>query len=321
MSDLTQDEIDGLIRGEGAAAGGAGDARGEGAVSALDLTRPERSLRGQLPGLELVLDRLVRGLTAGVRPFLGSAPIVSVAAVELVRFVRVIEGLTRPVSLQLVRLAPLRGQAVLVVPAPLVATLLEVAFGGSRGRQAALEERDLSAIQLRALERFGARIMQEVQTAWRPLVALEASLTNHETNPVFVAISPHELVLQIDLRFSVEGTADLGVSLCIPWASLDPVRDRLASTPGHEAAAAVRDERWQESLHHLLGETDLELTAELGRRALSLRQVLALKVGDVVALGTGREGPVVLRVEGQPRFLGAPGISGTHHAVRLTAKL
>jgi flagellar motor switch protein FliM len=321
MSDLTQEEIDALVREEAGASGdAAGRAAGSG-VSALDLTRPERSLRGQLPGLELVLDRLARGLSAALRGYLGFAPAVSVGALELVRFARIVEGLARPMSIQLVRLAPLRGQAVLVVTGPLVGALLEVAFGGSRGRQTSLAERDLSAIELRALERFGARVLQEMQTAWRPVVGLEASLVGHETNPAFVAVPLHELVLQIELRLAVDGAPDLGLSLCVPWAALDPVRDRLAATPGQEVATALGDERWQESMHHLLGETDLELTAELGRRALSLRQVLALKIGDVVALGTGREGPVVVRVEGQPRFLGAPGISGTHHAVRLTAKL
>jgi flagellar motor switch protein FliM len=318
MSDLTQEEVAALVQDD--APGGAAG-RTASTVSTLDLTRPERSLRGQLPGLELALDRLTRALPAGLRAHLGSAPAASVAGIELVRFARVLEGVTRPVSLQLIRLAPLRGLAVLVVPGPLVGALLEIAFGGSRGRQTALQERDLSAIELRALERFGARVMQEVQAAWRPVVAIEPSLAGHETNLAFVTTPPEELVLQVELRLTTDGGADLGLSLCIPWAALDPVRARLAATPGREAAPAVRDGRWQESIQHLLGETDLELTAELGRRALTLRQVLALKVGDVVALGTGREGPVVVRVEGQPRFLGAPGVSGTHHAVRLTAKL
>jgi flagellar motor switch protein FliM len=319
MSDLTQEEIAALVQDDGAPGDAAG--RAAKAVSALDLTRPERSLRGELPGLELVLDRLTRALPGGLRAHLGSAPAASVAGVELVRFARVLEGAARPVSLQLFRLAPLRGLAVLVVPGPLVGALLEVAFGGSRGRQTALGARDLSAIELRALERFGARVLQEVQAAWRPIATLEPTLAGHETNPAYVTVAPEELVLQLDLRLSADGASELGLSLCIPWAALDPLRGRLAATPGREAAPAVRDGHWQESIQDLLGETDLELTAELGRRALSLRQVLALKVGDVVALGTGREGPVVVRVEGQPRFLGAPGVSGTHHAVRLTAKL
>jgi flagellar motor switch protein FliM len=97
------------------------------------------------------------------------------------------------------------------------------------------------------------------------------------------------------------------------------MRARLAAAPGQDAVG-VTGESWDGPLRGLLGDTELELTAELGRRHLSVREVLRLKVGDVVALGTGREGPVLVRVEGQPRFLGAPGVTGARHAVQLTAR-
>ena len=52
-----------------------------------------------------------------------------------------------------------------------------------------------------------------------------------------------------------------------------------------------------------------------------MRQVLNLQVGDVIPLGTGREGPVLLRIEGHPGFTGAPGISGGNNAVRVSGRL
>jgi len=40
----------------------------------------------------------------------------------------------------------------------------------------------------------------------------------------------------------------------------------------------------------------------------------------VLPLRTGREGPVLVRVEGRPRFLAAPGVQGGSNAVRVTAR-
>jgi flagellar motor switch protein FliM len=317
MADLTPEEIDALTKD--GADGPMPAAAGPGAVSTLDLARPERSLRGELPGLDLVLERFARGLPAALRACLGAAPDAAVTEVELVRFARVVETLARPASLQLLRLAPLRGHALLVVPAPLAAAALEVAFGGSRGRQTPLEGREPSAIELRALERLGARVVQELVAAWRPVAALEGAVVRSETDPAYAGVGPGELVVQVAVRLGLDGV-ELGLALCVPWAALDPVRARLGAGPGREAAA-VAEGAWSEPLRALLGETELELTAELGRRRLSVRQVLALRVGDVLPLGTGREGPVVVRVEGRPRFLGAPGVSGTQHAVQLTARL
>jgi len=41
----------------------------------------------------------------------------------------------------------------------------------------------------------------------------------------------------------------------------------------------------------------------------------------VIPLRTGREGPVLVRVEGRPRFLAAPGVLAGSNAVRVTARI
>jgi flagellar motor switch protein FliM len=71
----------------------------------------------------------------------------------------------------------------------------------------------------------------------------------------------------------------------------------------------------------LLAGAELEVAAELGTRRMRVRDVLALAPGDVIPLGTGRDGPVLVRVEGRARFVGAPGMSGGSNAVRVTGRL
>jgi flagellar motor switch protein FliM len=87
--------------------------------------------------------------------------------------------------------------------------------------------------------------------------------------------------------------------------------------PGTEREAPAT--AWSERLRALLDDTDLEVAAELGRARLRVREVLALARGDVITLGAGREGPVVVRVEGRALFLGAPGVAGSSNAVRITS--
>ena len=52
---------------------------------------------------------------------------------------------------------------------------------------------------------------------------------------------------------------------------------------------------------------------------MRLGEVLALRTGDVLTLRTGREEPVIVRVEGQAVFVGAPGVARGSNAVRITA--
>jgi flagellar motor switch protein FliM len=65
----------------------------------------------------------------------------------------------------------------------------------------------------------------------------------------------------------------------------------------------------------------VDVTVDLGTARLALRRVLDLAVGDLVSLDVGRDGPAVVRVAGDARFHGAPGIQGGNNAVRITEPL
>jgi flagellar motor switch protein FliM len=313
---LSQEEVDALLKEapDGTAGGGA-----PAGIRTIDLTSQERSLRGRLPGLEMILDRFVRALRPSLGAYLGKLPQVVVAGVELVKYGRVLERLTPPLVLQLFRLAPLRGQAVLVFQGPLAAALLEVAFGGSPSRHTALAGREFSPIEIRALERLGARVLADLQLACRPLATLEPALVRSETNPRFASVvAPSDLVVLLDLRIELAGVEDAVLSLCIPNAALDPLRERLQAPPGAEREAP--ETAWGDRLRGMLAATEIDVTADLGTVRVTVGEFLRLKPGDVLPLTTGRDGAVVVRVAGAPRFVGAPGVSGANNAVRVSGR-
>jgi flagellar motor switch protein FliM len=329
MSDvLSQDEVDALLKavGDGTvpAPGVAQVAQsGRGGVRGIDLTNQERSLIGRLPGLEVVLGRLVRDLRGSLATFFGHVPNVTVQTCELVKFGGYMERLQQPVGLQFFRLTPLRGQGMLVLRAPLLAAVLQVMFGGTLSRKTTPATREFSAIEQRVLERIGTRVLADLKEAWRPVAPLDCAYLRTETNPLFANIcAVHELVLHVELTIGVEGLGDLSLSMCMPNGSLDPIRADLGRTQELETSDdGEQDVTWHERMRAALAEAPVELSVELGTRDMTMREVLALQVGDLVAFSTGREGPVLVRVAGRPHFLGAPGVSGSNNAVRVTTRL
>ena len=237
----------------------------------------------------------------------------------MMKYASIVERLGNPVSLQLFRMAPLRGQGMLMVPSPLIGALLQTFFGGNPSQRTPVPTREFSAIEVRVLERLGSRIVQDLREAWAPIQALECTLQRFETNPRFAGIaSAQDPVLVIELGIECEGCDDGGITIYIPNTTLDPLRARLQVTSDAEQAP---DAEWGERLRAALGEAPVEVCAELGRHTMSMRDVLGLAVGDVLPLGTGREGPVVVRVAGRARFLAAPGVASGNNAVRVTATL
>ncbi|HUE29484.1 MAG TPA: flagellar motor switch protein FliM [Verrucomicrobiae bacterium] len=317
---LSEEEVDALLRGvrEGAVPG-RGSATASG-VHRLDLTSQERNLRGRLPGLELVVDRFVRGLRTSLGALLGHAPDLDVRSLELLKFARVTARFPQPVGLGVFRMPPLRGQGLLVVTPTLVSALLQVFCGGAPARTTPVAGRDLSAIEQRVLERLGARVLHDLKEAFRPLAAIEFGALRTETNPIFAAIAgPQDLVALLELAVGIGGLADPGLWLCLPNAALHPLRHRLQAGPSDEGE--VPDAGFGDRMRAALATVELEVTAELGTHRMRLRDVLGLRKGDVLPLRTGREGPVLVRVEGRPRFLAAPGLQGGRNAVRVTARI
>jgi flagellar motor switch protein FliM len=319
---LSQDEVDALLKGvnEGAVATDAPSAGARPGVQTLDLTSQERNLRGRVPGLELMMDRFTKLLRASLGTFFGTLPNVAVGAMELRKFDGFMQRVQPPASMQLFRMAPLRGQGMFVASPGLVSTLLQISFGGRPQRRIPIAGREISAIELRVIERLAHRVLQDFSEAWRPVAAVDFAFQRSESNPRFAAIATaQDLTFVIDMTIELEGVEEAAISLCIPNAALDPVRRQLQASLGAEKDTP--GESWGDRWREVIGGAELDVHAELGTTRMPIGAVLALKVGDVVPLGTGRDGPVLVRVEGRPRFLGAPGISAGHHAVRVTGRL
>jgi len=73
-----------------------------------------------------------------------------------------------------------------------------------------------------------------------------------------------------------------------------------------------RQNDWAQALHEQLGEFVIELSVELGRAQMTVRQLLALEPGSVLMLDQPSEEPLVLSVEGQPKYAGRPVLHRKH---------
>ena len=316
---LSKAEVDALLKDVDLLGSPVGDATvALRSVVAVDLAGGERSVRGRWPGLELVADRFLRRLQTTFGALLGHVPAVTVAGLELVRFRDVREHVAQPAAVQLFRMPPLRGLGLLGLSRALAGLVLELSLGGRAGRSTPVADREPSAIDVRVLERVGRRILADLGEAFRPVATVEFSLLRSERNPLLAAIAgPQDLVLRLDLTVTHDAGEPGALTVCIPNGALDSVRHALATVPGTDRD--VPAPAWSERLRALLDDTDVDVTAELGRARLCVREVLALRVGDVIPLRAGREGPVVVRVEGRALFLGAPGVAGSSNAVRITS--
>src|SRR5687767_10595848 len=99
-----------------------------------------RIVRGRLPTLDMINERFARLVRQNLYNLLRRSPEISVVPMEMKKFSEYVMTLSLPTSLNIVKINPLRGNALVVFDPKLVFAIVDNFFGGN-GRHAKIEGR------------------------------------------------------------------------------------------------------------------------------------------------------------------------------------
>lgn len=314
---LSQQEVDALLRG---VTGDefADDDDGDydpNEVVPFDLTAQDRIIRGRMPTLEIIHDRFVRLFRLTLSNALRKVVDISVRSTELIKFGEFLKTLPVPSSLNLFRMNPLRGNAIMVLETRLVFTLIDLFFGGTGELEVKAEGRDFTEIEQRMIKRVVISALEDLQSSWRPVFPIQINYTRSEVNPQFVAIVPHSEIV-IVVTFDVEiGRAPMSITLCVPYSMIEPIRVKLNA--GFQSEQDEKDNTWINRFKKNLDLAYVDLIVELGRMELSIKDFLSLKNGELLKLGQEVGSPLCININGVQKFDGYQGSYKGHKAVSI----
>lgn len=315
---LSQDEIDALLHGVDSGAVKTDEEQAApGEARNYDFTTQERLVRGKLPTLEMVNERFSRLFRIGIFKMLRRNAEISVRGAEMIKFSDYMHSLLVPSSLSLTRIKPLRGNALIVFEPRLVFTLVDNFFGGDGRFPAKIEGREFTQMELRVIQLLLVQVYADLAESWAPVMPLEFEFIQHEVNPHFANIvAPREPVIVSRFQIELEGGAG-HIHVAMPYSMLEPYRAQLEA--GIRSDRADADEHWPAALRNQLQDAEVEVSSVLGRINLSLRQLSALKCGDVLPFEMPARAEVL--IEQVPVFKGEFGISGGRKAVKLSGPI
>ena len=312
---LSQDEIDALLHGVDSGAVDTEDAPAEpGEARTYDFASQDRIVRGRLPTLEMINERFARTWRIGLFNLLRRSADLSVRGVDLMRFGEYMHSLQVPTNLNLVKMKPLRGTALVVYEPRLVFTVVDNFFGGNGKYHTRIEGREFTPTEMRVIQLLLKQTFADLVEAWAPVMPVEFEYMNSEVNPHFAnIISPREYI--VVSRFHVElegGGGEFHVSF--PYSMLEPIREQLDA--GVQSDRIEKDEGWTNAMRRQLQDAPVELSSAIAQRTISLRELSRLKVGDVIPIEL--PDTVVLNVEQVPLFSGEFGTHNGKNAIKVT---
>jgi flagellar motor switch protein FliM len=224
-----------------------------------------------------------------------------------------VRNLVVPTNLNMVHVHPLRGTALMIFDPNLVFLIIDSLFGGDGRFHMRVEGRDFTPTEQRIIQNLLGVAMEEMKKAWEPVFHVDFEYIRSEMNTQFANIAtPSEVV--VTTTFNVElGSVGGDFHVCLPYAMIEPIRNLLYESMQGDRMEV--DERWVNFLSSQVQSTEVKLVANLSRAELTVRELLGMKVGDVISLNIPES--ITANVEGVPVLECGYGVHNGQYALKV----
>ena len=318
---LSQEEVDSLLEGidEGKVQTETALPESEEELEVYNFGAQVGPVHLRMPTLGIINERFIGFSRTSLFSATGLSLDVSISSIDSLKFGDFCRSIPIPASLNIFKMEPLRGFALLVLEGPMVFAFVDTLFGGRAVSHVKLEGKTFTTIEKKIIDKIVEMILGDLQEAWSDVYKLKMILTRSEMDPQFAAITtPDDMViatkLMIDLQ-NVSGT----MTICIPYSVLEPIRDKLKQR--FQGERFEIDQKWTRYIRGKVKELTINLSCTLGRADITGRELLAMKAGDIIHLDQKMSDPVIVNVEGVPKFTGYPGICNKRKAIKIKERV
>ncbi len=268
--------------------------------------------------LSYVMDRSARALETRFSDVLEVTATAAVTFLKVTRFSEFREAFevdSRELAMLGFRIAGLPGSGLLAIEPELVDRLVEALMGGAknpdpgggkRGR------RTVTELDLRVLQRLAGAFLDDVGRVWNPSEPLELTVTGADTTGVIARSYADSSSVVAALLEASLGKRMIGMlGIVLPRGAVEVMADPVTSESPGKAGGAIMDG----PLADMVPSFEVAIEVLLGRKRISVKELLALSEGDVVFLEGKKR--AVAHVQGVPKLLGVPGSRNGNKALRI----
>lgn len=285
-------------------------------ISPYDFKRPERVGKEQMRSLQTMHEAFGRNFGAALSALLRTIVELKLTSVDQLTYSEFVFSLENPTCFNLINAAPLEGQLILDINLSLLFPIIDRLLGGGSDSTPPAR-RPLTEIELRLVSRITDLFCKEIKQAWESVLELNLSVDHVESNPQLVQIvPPNEVVVLISFELTI-GDARGMMNLCIPFNSIERISTQLSSnswvTYGKKLATPENIRRISSQLTGAV----VEVVVDLAETNISTSDLIGLRVGDIIATEKDVERPLIVSVEGRPKFHAKPGAFKGRKAIQV----
>ena len=290
---LSQEEIDALLGGDEPVE----ELEEQSDIRPFDFSELESIKKGGLPGLDLIYERWVKNFRDDIRKIMPKINMVSKESIYISRFNSFMFKIPMPSSYTTFTMRPLKDTALLVVDSRLVFTIISVMFGGP-AKPFKVEGREFTKLETYIIKDFIDLALKTLEETFSNVYPIEVEKKSTELNPALAKITTgNEKVIIAECIIDIDGY-EAPIYFCYPQGMFLPIKDIVYTEFSGEV-----DDVWEERLHDLLLQSEVEVALELTKKEYFMREIIEWDVGTELILDVSREDPVKLRIGDKEKFV------------------
>jgi flagellar motor switch protein FliM len=287
-------------------------------VTVYDFKRPERVGKEQMRSLQTMHEGFGRNFGASLSALLRTMVEVKLTSVDQLTYSEFVFSLENPTCFNLISAQPLEGQLILDINPSILFPMIDRLLGGNTN-SALPARRPLTEIELRLVSRITTLFLKEMQHAWENVLKLELAVDRVESNPQLVQIIPaNEVIVLISFELTVGETRGM-MNLCIPFNTIERISAKLTANSWVSYSKRPPSMQTMQRVSNQIAEAPVEVVVELATTRITTSDMLGLRVGDVIASEKDVREPLVVSVQGIPKFVASPGKYKGRKAIQIRA--
>jgi flagellar motor switch protein FliM len=290
--------------------------KGREKVSPYDFRRPERVGKEQVRALQTLHEGFSRNFSAALSAFLRAIVEVKLTSVDQLTYSEFVFSLENPTCFNLLKADPLEGNLILDINPSILYPIIDRLLGGGR-EMGAPTRRPLTEIELRLVSRITHIFLDELKRAWENVITLDLEVLRVESNPQLVQIvPPNEVVVLISFELTIGELRGM-TNLCIPYNAIERISGKLSSNNwvsyGRRSSNAESVQQIGRNLQGAL----VELVVTLAETRITTKDLLGLRIGDIITTEKDIHEPLLVSVENVSKFRAKAGAHKGQKAISI----
>jgi flagellar motor switch protein FliM len=302
---LSQEEIDALVNNLSAPESLAVPLEGK-KIKPFDFRfnkRTDKFSNNQLQTLRTLHDNFTRLLNNALSLYLRTRVDATIVSIEQISYGDFVSSIGVPSILCIYSMDPLPGSGIVQLDLNLAFSIIDRLLGGPGWFPSKL--RDLTDIERTLMQRFMARMLNSYRESWNYLLTLSLKIEALDSNPQFIPriIPLDQIVAYVTCELKI-GDKSGTMNFCLPYLVLQSIGPQLTDfqwSPSVISGRGMTEEDIAQLVRNV-ERAEVEFEVELGRTIVSLRDLIALQIGDIVQFDNLTSLPLIARVNDHEKF-------------------